>query len=91
MSVQTQKNHRIVIRAQSVQIISVIIFMMGPYSFQFIIEMLELQHGSVVALISHFFPTFHLFFEILALFYFIKPFRTYLIQWCKNILLLINV
>lgn len=40
-----------------------------------------MKAASLIALGAHYPPSYHLFFEILALFYFIKPYRMY---WKKK-------
>lgn len=74
----TYQNYLIVVRAKTIQICSVSILMFFPYLIQFIVFSLKLKNGSLIALLAHFPPSYHLFFEILALFYFVKPYREYI-------------
>lgn len=56
---------------------SVTLFMFFPFLIQYIVFLMKLENGSLIAQITHFLPSYHLFFEILALFYFVKPYREY--------------
>jgi hypothetical protein len=78
LSPQTYNNYLIVVRAQTVQIISATLLMMIPFSMQFVAFSLKNKVGNLVSVIAYFFPFYHLFFEMLALLYFVKPYKVYL-------------
>lgn len=78
MSSQTYKNYCILVRAQTIQTFSITIFLFIPYIMQFTLYKFQITNGSILAIVTHFPPSYHLLAEILALFYFVKPYREYL-------------
>ena len=77
MSSQTYKNYSILVRAQTVQIFSITIFLLIPYLIHFFLHMSQANNASMIALLMYFPRSYHLLVEILALFYFVKPYREF--------------
>ncbi|KAI1702023.1 serpentine type 7TM GPCR chemoreceptor sri domain-containing protein [Ditylenchus destructor] len=76
----TYHNYLIVVHAKSVQICSVSLFLFIPFLVQFIVLSAKLRHASLIALLAHFPASYHLFVEIIALFYFVRPYREFFMK-----------
>ncbi|KAI1702994.1 serpentine type 7TM GPCR chemoreceptor sri domain-containing protein [Ditylenchus destructor] len=80
MNDKTYHNYLVVVHAKSVQICSVSLFLFIPFLIQFIVFSARLRHASLIALLAHFPASYHLFVEIIALFYFVRPYREFFMK-----------
>jgi hypothetical protein len=78
MSASTYKSHSILFRAITVQIIASLVMLDIPFLIQYFLYLMEFENGSIWSIIFFFLTSYHLLCEILALAYFVKPYRDYI-------------
>uniref|UniRef100_A0AC34GP26 Uncharacterized protein n=1 Tax=Panagrolaimus sp. ES5 TaxID=591445 RepID=A0AC34GP26_9BILA len=84
MSIQTQKMQMVLFWAITVQLLTVTILLFLPFTIQYAVFLLQIRSGSIIAMSMFLSMNYHLFVEIIALGFFVKPYREYLINLWKK-------